>query len=96
MTYKQQLHEFGEEVKAYELKTGELNYLDIVKDHYNRNGLGADNYEWEVKQGRGRYNKVVATAKFGASRHAVAFIDKQTSHVLNAASWSAPARTRIA
>lgn len=78
------------------MKTGELNYLDIIKEHYNRSGLTADDYTFEVITGRGRYNKVVATAKFGASRCAAAFIDRTTGSMFKAASWSAPAKTRIA
>jgi len=78
------------------MKQGELNYIDVVKDYENRVGISSDNYEYEVREGRGRYNKVVANDKDGSSRRAVAFIDKQTSHVFKAGSWSAPAKTRIA
>lgn len=78
------------------MKTGELNYLDIVKNHYTHAGLDPDSYEWELREGRGRYNKIVATAKLGASQHAVAFIDKVTGSMFKAASWSQPAKTRLA
>ena len=78
------------------MKTGELNYIEVVKDYENKTGLNSDNYVYDVIEGRGRYNKVVAEAKLGLSRRAVAFIDKQTSHVFRAASWSKPAKTRIA
>lgn len=86
------------------MKTGEVNYLDIIKDYERRVGLHPEYYHYEVRQGRGRYNKVVARdllrfsdeptsiAKHG---RAVAFIDRETGHVVRAASWSAPAKTRI-
>lgn len=80
----------------YQLKQGEIDYLQEVRNHEFRSGLDPENYSYELIEGRGRYNKIVATALFGDSRRAVAFIDKQTSHMFKAASWSQPARTRIA
>lgn len=80
---------------TYQLKQGEINYLDEAQAYYNRNGISADGFEWELREGRGRYNKIVATAKFGASRCPVAFIDKVTGSMFVAGSWSQPAKTRI-
>jgi hypothetical protein len=87
------------------MKTGELNYLDIVKNYERSVGLDPENYFYEVREGRGRYNKIVARDYLRFSdeptaieKHgrAVAFIDKQTGHMFRSASWSAPAKTRLA
>jgi hypothetical protein len=80
------------------MKTGELDYIQLVKNYEFGVGLDPERYDYELIEGRGRYNKVVASDRpgFGQSRRAVAFIDKQTSHMLRAGTWSKPARTRIA
>ena len=77
------------------MKTGELNYIQLVKNYEFGYGLDPERYDYHLVEGRGRYNKVVATQLSG-SRRAVAFIDKATSHMFVAGSWNKPARTRIA
>ena len=77
----------------YTLKTGERNFLQEIMNYEHSVGLNPKGYEYELIQGRGRYNKVVASC--AGSRRAVAFIDKQTSHIFVAGSWSKPAKTRI-
>lgn len=77
------------------MKQGEIDYLQEIRNYEYRVGLDPENYNYEVKTGRGRYNKVIATAYFGDSRRAVAFIDRTTGSMFKAASWSQPARTRI-
>jgi hypothetical protein len=87
------------------MKTGEINYIDIVKSHEASNGLTPEYYHYEVIQGRGRYNKVVARdylrfsdepTQIAKGGRAVAFIDRVTGALYKAASWSKPAKTRIA
>jgi hypothetical protein len=87
------------------MKTGELNYLDIVKNYERSVGLNPEHYFYEVREGRGRYNKIVARdylrfsdepTSISRGGRAVAFIDKQTSFMFRAASWSKPAKTRLA
>lgn len=78
------------------MKTGELNYIDEMKKDFKRSGLDNSNYDFEVIQGRGRYNKVVAIYKLQGSRSAAGFIDRTTGAMYRAASWSKPAKTRIA
>lgn len=81
---------------TYTLKPGELNYIDIMKSDYSRTGLDPDKYTFEIVQGRGRYNKLVATYTLQNARCAAAFIDRTTGAMYKAASWSTPAKTRIA
>ena len=86
------------------MKTGEVNYIDIIKDYESRHGLDTTRYHYDVRQGRGRYNKVTCAdiidmdgnRYLAKGRRAAAFIDRTTGHVFKAASWSKPARTRIA
>lgn len=86
------------------MKTGELNYIDLVKQYESSVGLDVSYYHYEIREGRGRYNKIVARdilrfsdnpTSLSEGGRAVAFIDKQTSHLFKAASWSKPAKTRI-
>lgn len=80
---------------TYTLKTGEINYIDEMIGYYERNGLDSEQYTFEVIQGRGRFNKVVATYTLQGTRSAAGFIDKVTGAMYRSASWSAPAKTRI-
>ena len=77
------------------MKQGELDYIQLVKNYEFNYGLDPERYDYHLVEGRGRYNKIVATQLSG-SRRAVAFIDKENSHLLVAGGWSKPARTRIA
>lgn len=77
------------------MRQGGIDYLQEVRNYEWRVGLDPEIYEYSLVEGRGRYNKVVAEDHNKTSRRAVAFIDKQTSHMFRAASWSQPARTRI-
>ena len=77
------------------MKANEINYLDEIAKDFKRTGLDTSNYTFETIQGRGRYTKVVAIYTLQGSRSAAAFIDKQTGSMFRAASWSAPAKTRI-
>lgn len=86
------------------MKTGEINYLDEVKKYETSVGLDTSNYYYEVREGKGKYNKVVARdymrfsdEPLSVAKHgrAVAFIDRTTGSMFRAASWSAPAKTRI-
>jgi len=82
-----------------------MDYLEQVKKYESSVGLDTSVYHYEIREGRGRYNKVVARdilrfsdeptsiAKHG---RAVAFIEKETGRVYRAGSWSAPAKARIA
>lgn len=70
-------------------------YLTTVKRYEDSRGLRSELYNYAVKRGS-RYIKVVASDVAGDSLRAVAFIDQLTGSVFTAASWSKPARTRIA
>ena len=81
------------------MKNGELDYLQLVRNYEFGYGLDPENYDYELREGRGRYNKIVAKdvnrGELGSVR-AVAFVDKVTSHMFVAGSWSTPAKRRIA
>lgn len=79
--------------------------FETVKQYEASVGLNPEYYHYEVRIGRGKYDKVVArdVMRFSdeptsISKHgrAVAFVDKQTGHIFKAGSWSSPAKTRIA
>lgn len=80
--------EVGGEVKT--ISTQEL-VLNTVADYEERVGLHYDPSDYEYREGRGRYHKIVVEG-----HRAVAFYDTLTGNILKAASWSAPAKTRIA
>lgn len=69
--------------------------LQIVRNNVHGSGLDLEQYDFELREGRGRYNKIVMTYVPQGSKSAYAFQDKLTGHILKAASWSAPARTAI-
>ncbi len=81
-------YEVDGEVKT--IPTQEL-VLNTVAEYERRVGLHYDRNDYEYREGRGRYHKVVVEG-----HRAVAFYDTQTGNILKAASWSQPARTRIA
>lgn len=66
-----------------------MNPLQIVKNYEFSTGLDPERYDYELVNGRGRYNRVVASDK--GSRRAVAFVNKVTGSIFKAASWSQPA-----
>jgi len=73
-----------------------MDSIDKVQEYERRHGIDPSNYDWELITGRGRFDKIVATAKLGDSRRASAFVEKETGMVYVAGAWSKPAKTRIA
>lgn len=67
--------------------------IAIVKEYERSVGISTEG-KWTIKVGRGRFYKV--TCEQINSRRAVAFYNPVTNSIFKAASWSQPARTRIA
>jgi hypothetical protein len=69
--------------------------MQVVQNDYFKTGLDPENYRFEYREGRGRFDKIVAVYILQESRSAAAFFEKTTGHIFRAASWSQAAKTRI-